>query len=509
MIKAAAGGGGKGMRVVRSDEECREGFRGAANEARNSFADDRLFLERFIDKPRHIEIQVLADAHGNTLHLGERECSIQRRHQKVIEEAPSPFLDARTRAAMGAQAVALAEAVGYRSAGTVEFIVDPDRNFYFLEMNTRLQVEHPVTELVTGLDLVELMIRIAAGERLPFGQNQVKAEGWAVEARVYAEDPERGFLPSTGRLVRYRPPAGEGLRIDDGVYEGAEITPHYDPMIGKLCAHGKNREAAVARLAEAVDGFVIRGPNHNLAFLGAVLRHPRFAAGDLDTLFIEHEYGRAFAGVPLAGRVADVLIAVAAMAQARSAARDARIGGDGRIPGAWTVRAGGMVSDVDVTLGDSGALVRREGGEIAVEGSWAPGEILFRGRVGGEPAVVQIERVGGAWRLAHAGAVVLAKVLTRRAAELLARIPEKAPADTSRMLLSPMPGLVVALHVADGDEVKQGQALAVIDAMKMENVLRAERDGRIAKVRVAVGASLAVDQVILEYAEAAVGEATA
>ncbi|MSP83374.1 MAG: acetyl/propionyl/methylcrotonyl-CoA carboxylase subunit alpha [Alphaproteobacteria bacterium] len=496
MIKASAGGGGKGMRIARDDDECRDGFRGAANEARNSFGDDRLFLERFVDKPRHIEIQVLADAHGNTVHLGERECSIQRRHQKVIEEAPSPFLDAKTRAAMGAQAVTLARAVGYRSAGTVEFIVDGERNFYFLEMNTRLQVEHPVTELIMGLDLVELMIRIAAGEPLPFKQAQIKAKGWAVEARVYAEDPERGFLPSTGRLVRYRPPVGEGIRIDDGVYEGAEISSFYDPMIGKLCAHGATRAEAIGRLAEAIDGFVIRGLSHNLPFLGAVLRHPRFAAGDLDTLFIEQEFGRTFQGNQPSGAIEDVLLAVGAMVQARLARRES---GRGEAFGSWVVRYEGRSADVDVELDGDRARVWSKGRDVVLDGPWTAGQTVFRGTYDGQPVVVQAERSDGTWRIVHGGAVIRAKVLSRRAAELLARMPPKAVADTSRFLLSPMPGLVVALHVADGDVVKVGQPLAVIDAMKMENVLRAERDGRIAKVRVPVGASLAVDQVILEF----------
>ncbi len=509
MIKAAAGGGGKGMRVVRNDEECREGFRGAANEARNSFADDRLFIEKFITKPRHIEIQVLADGHGNVVHLGERECSIQRRHQKVIEEAPSPFLDAKMRAAMGAQAVALAKAVGYRSAGTVEFVVDAERRFYFLEMNTRLQVEHPVTEMVTGLDIVELMFRVAAGETLGFAQKDVKLKGWAIEARVYAEDPERGFLPATGRLVRYRPPDGDGLRIDDGVFEGAEITPFYDPMIGKLVAKGRDRGAAIERMAEALDGFVIRGVANNLGFLSAVMRHPRFVAGDLDTLFIDSEYGRAFGGAPLEGRVADVIIAVAAMVHDAAARRDAAIGGhrpdDPAASRDWVVRIDERRMPVSALVGEAGTLIERDGRAIAVAGAWSPGAPLFRGTVDGAPVVVQVERIEGAWLLAHAGARVRAKVLSCRADELLARIPAKTAPDLSRFLLSPMPGLVVALHVAEGDEVKAGQSLAVVDAMKMENVLRAARDGRIAKVHVAAGASLSVDQVILEFAERAAG----
>ncbi len=495
MVKAAAGGGGKGMRVVRDDDECRAAFASAANEARNSFGDDRLFVEKLIARPRHIEIQVLADGHGNVVHLGERECSIQRRHQKVIEEAPSPFLDARTRAAMGAQAVALARQVDYRSAGTVEFVVDAERKFYFLEMNTRLQVEHPVTELVTGLDIVELMIRIAAGEALPFRQDEVRINGWAIEARIYAEDPERGFLPATGRLVRYRPPSGEGLRLDDGVYEGAEVTPYYDPMIGKLSAFGPDRAAALASLGLALDGFVLRGMANNLAFLSAVARHPRFAAGDMDTSFIDSEYGRAFGGVPLEGTVADTIVAVAALVQSAAAARTAT-------ELAWVVRAGGRSFETLTTVLAGGAEVRCDGRTIRIDGSWSPGEPAFHGAIDGRPTAAQVERVDGGWRIGHAGAVVTVKVLSRRAAELLARMPVKALADMSRFVLSPMPGLVVALHVAVGDAVKAGQPLAVVDAMKMENVLRAERDGRVAKVHVAVGASLAVDQVILEYDEA-------
>jgi propionyl-CoA carboxylase alpha chain len=511
MVKAAAGGGGKGMRVVRDDQECREGFQSAANEARNSFGDDRLFVEKFITKPRHIEIQVLADGHGNVVHLGERECSIQRRHQKVIEEAPSPFLDAATRAAMGAQAVALARRVAYRSAGTVEFVVDGERNFYFLEMNTRLQVEHPVTELVTGLDIVELMIRVANGETLPFRQEDVALRGWAVEARVYAEDPERGFLPATGRLIRYRPPAAEHLRIDDGVYEGAEVTPFYDPMIGKLCARGADRTEALARLGDALDGFVIRGMANNLSFLSAVVRHPRFAAGDMDTLFIDSEYGKTFDGVPLEGAIATRLVGAAAVMQTILDRRENAIG-DGRLAAgaaddarAWVVRAGERSFDVEVRPDGDAWDVAIDGVRARLAGAWPPGAPVFHVTVDGTTVAIQVTRHDGGWTLAHGGASARVKVLRRRAAKLLARMPTKAAPDLSRLLLSPMPGLVVAIHVAEGDAVKAGQPLAVVDAMKMENVLRAERDGRVGKVHVAPGASLAVDQVILEFADGAAG----
>ncbi len=497
MLKAAAGGGGKGMRIARNESQLRDGFRGASSEARSSFGDARVFIERYVEEPRHIEIQVLGDAHGNVVHLFERECSIQRRHQKVIEEAPSPFLDEATRSAMGAQAVALAKAANYRSAGTVEFIVDRERRFYFLEMNTRLQVEHPVTECVTGLDLVELMIRIAAGEALPFRQEDVRLDGAAIEARVYAEDPFRNFLPSTGRLVRYLPPEGEGVRVDTGVYEGAEISLYYDPMIAKLVTWGRTREAAIDRMADALDSFHIAGPSHNLPFLAAVVHTARFRAGALSTTFIAEEYPAGFLGAPIAPEEATRAFAVAAAAQSIAAERDS--GGEGALPD-WVVCRGAERHPVRVT---------REGGALAVEGedavrrvatSWHPWQPLFRATVDGVPGIWQIARQGIGFVLSRAGWSLELKVLGPRAAELLARMPEKRQVDLSHLLLAPMPGLLVSIAVAEGQEVKPGEELAVIEAMKMENVLRAEREGKVAKIHAREGDSLAADQVILEFA---------
>jgi propionyl-CoA carboxylase alpha subunit len=505
MIKASAGGGGKGMRVAASDDEVRDGFRAAAGEARSSFADDRIFIEKYIEEPRHIEIQVLADAHGNIVHLGERECSIQRRHQKVIEEAPSPFLDPPTREAMGKQAVALARAVNYRSAGTVEFIVDRQRNFYFLEMNTRLQVEHPATELVTGLDLVELMLRIAAGEKLPFAQGDVRLAGWAIEARIYAEDPTRNFLPSTGRLVRYLPPSGEGLRLDDGVFEGAEISVYYDPMIAKLVAYGADRDAAIGRLSDALDGFYVSGVQNNAAFLAAVAAKPRFRAGALSTNFIVEEFPGGFA--PPADFVEADRIILLAAALARRRIRECEMGIDGKLAGSrreipleWMILLDGAPHSVLVRPEDCGYSVDVGGERWVASTEWQPGQPLLRARVEGRVATVQIERLPGMeFRLVHGGVVRRAQVLSPRAAELLALMPEKKTADTSRLLLSPMPGLLSSIAVAQGQEVKAGEALAIVEAMKMENVLRAERDGRIAKICAKPGDSLAVDEVILEF----------
>jgi propionyl-CoA carboxylase alpha subunit len=505
MIKASAGGGGKGMRLAADDGEVRDGFRSAASEAKTSFADDRIFIEKYIEQPRHIEIQVLGDAHGNIVHLGERECSIQRRHQKVIEEAPSPFLDADTRAAMGRQAVALARAVDYRSAGTVEFIVDRRRNFYFLEMNTRLQVEHPVTEMVTGLDLVELMLRIAAGEKLAFSQDDVRFDGWAIEARIYAEDPARGFLPSSGRLVRYLPPSGEGVRLDDGVYEGAEISVYYDPMIAKLAVHGPNRDAAVDRLRGALDRFYISGPQHNVAFLAAVAGKDRFRAGSLSTDFIEQEFPGGFAA-PAGFVAADRIILLAAtLAGRRIRERERAIAG--QLAGAremtweaWTILLDDAAHTVSVKAEGAGYWVDFGGEDLIAATDWQPGQVLLRLRRGAETATVQIERLSAAeFRLVHGGVARRARVLSPRAAALLALMPEKKPADTSRLLLSPMPGLLSSLAVTEGQEVKAGEPLATVEAMKMENVLRAERDGRIAAIRVKPGDSLAVDEVILEF----------
>ncbi|MEQ9641806.1 MAG: acetyl/propionyl/methylcrotonyl-CoA carboxylase subunit alpha [Alphaproteobacteria bacterium] len=512
MLKASAGGGGKGMRVAYTDEEVREGFASAASEAKSSFGDDRVFVEKFIERPRHIEIQVLADSHGNCIYLGERECSIQRRHQKVIEEAPSPFLDAATRQAMGEQAVALARAVDYASAGTVEFIVDQNKNFYFLEMNTRLQVEHPVTEMITGIDLVEQMIRVAAGEELQIKQEDVSLTGWAMEGRVYAEDPRRGFLPSTGRLVRCQPPSGEGVRVDTGVVEGSEISIYYDPMIAKLVCHGADRDEAIARTERALDDYYVRGIGHNIAFLSAVMRHPKFRAGDISTGFIAEEFPGGFEGAAMTEAVRHTLIGVALLARWRTAAREAEI--SGRLPhhapapaADWVVAfggeggGGGDVFPLSVTPATGGLDLALEGPhQVAVRGDWRPGQPMFRGTVDGRHVTVQLERRPLGFRLHHAGVEVDVAVYTAAEAELAQHMPEKAPPDMSKYLLCPMPGLVLTIHVAEGEQVKAGQPLAVVEAMKMENVLRAERDGEVAAIKAAPGDSLAVDAVILEFA---------
>ncbi len=509
MVKASAGGGGKGLRIAWNDKEAEDGFRSATAEAKNAFADDRVFVEKYIEEPRHIEIQVIADNDGTTLYLGERECSIQRRHQKVIEEAPSPFLDAKTRQAMGEQAVSLAKAVGYRSAGTVEFIVDRERKFYFLEMNTRLQVEHPVTEMVTGLDLVELMIRIANGEKLPLAQKDVALEGWAIEARVYAEDPLRGFMPSIGRLVRYRPPAEtKHVRVDTGVYEGAEIGIYYDPMIAKLVTHGHDRADAVARMAEALDAFYIRGLNHNIAFLTAIMHEARFREGRITTDFIAEQFPDGFKGTALRPELATVFVAVAGAAHRSLRQRELAI--SGRRNGAlvatepeWHVRIGpeGWDMVVEGEAGDCNVTFRR-GGEVRsarVVSQWKIGAPLFRGTVDGKPVTVQIERRGIAWRMVHGGAEVAVEVMTRRAAELAGQMPEKPAADTSKFLLSPMPGLLVSVAVKPGQAVRAGEELAVIEAMKMQNILRAQQDGAVKAVHAKPGESLAVDQAIIEF----------
>jgi propionyl-CoA carboxylase alpha chain len=494
MIKASAGGGGKGMRIAYNDQEAREGFSSATNEAKASFGDDRVFIEKYVEEPRHIEIQLIADGHGNCLYLWERECSIQRRHQKVIEEAPSPFLDARTRKAMGEEAVALAKAVKYKSAGTVEFIVDKHRKFYFLEMNTRLQVEHPVTELVTGLDLVELMIRVAAGEKLPLQQKDVKLDGWAVEARLYAEDPFRNFLPSTGRLVKYREPErGADVRVDSGVYEGGEISMFYDPMIAKLCSYGKTRIDAIERMRRALDEFYVRGVSHNVPFLAALMAHPRFREGRLTTNFIAEEFKGGFTPAHLPPRDPAMLAAIAAVADRIKAARlgvvqNSRVVLLNREPVALTVTGGG--SEFEVSVGD-----RR----LAVETNWSPGEPLMRAKVDRQPVVVQIDAVGTGWRLIHEGGQAEALVLTPRQAELYALMPVKAAPDTSKFLLSPMPGLLASVAVSEGQEVKTGEALAVVEAMKMENVLRATRDGTVKTLHAKAGDSLRVDQKIIEF----------
>ena len=498
MVKASAGGGGKGMRIAHDESELVEGLERARSEARSSFGDDRVFLEKYVVEPRHIEIQVLGDRQGNVLHLFERECSIQRRHQKVIEEAPSPFLDVETRMAMGAQAVSLARAVGYHSAGTVEFIVDKDRNFYFLEMNTRLQVEHPVTELITGVDLVEQMIRVAAGEPLTFGQQDLRIDGWAVEARVYAEDPARGFLPSTGRLRRYVEPEGEGVRVDSGVAEGGEVSMFYDPMIAKLCAWAPTRQQAIDRVGEALDGYVIRGLNHNIPFLASLLAHPRFRAGRLTTGFIAEEYGERFERPELDGDEAARLAAIAVAMRLAEAGRAGKISGQlagwrYRPEAAWLVRLGGGELPVAVT-----AAGLEIGGRLRIVSlDWQPGRPVVRAEVDGEALTLQAEPLREGWKLIRGGVEIEALVRTARAAELAHRMPEKTPPDTSRLVLSPMPGLIVAIRVRAGEAVKAGQELCVLEAMKMENVLRAERDGTVAEIKVAPRDTVAADQVLL------------
>jgi propionyl-CoA carboxylase alpha chain len=520
MIKASAGGGGKGMRIARSAEEVREGFLTSTAEAKSSFGDDRVFVEKFVENPRHIEIQVLGDKHGNVVYLFERECSIQRRNQKVIEEAPSPFLDERTRRAMGEQAVALAKAVNYESAGTVEFIVDPKKNFYFLEMNTRLQVEHPVTEMITGLDLVELMIRVAAGEKLPFRQADLKINGWAVESRVYAEDPFRNFLPSIGRLVRYRPPAegpregGTAVRNDTGAEEGGEISMFYDPMIAKLVTYGPTREAAIDAQSAALDAFYIDGIEHNIPFLSALMQHPRWRRGDLSTGFIAEEFAGGFKHREPEGEARDVLVAVAAAIDNLNNVRRRHI--SGQLPGAVGLKLGemrvcrlgnfsqhlkvsGELSDgAAVELCEADGSVRRK---VILHSHWWPGEPLWQGKiVGGKELFVQVRPVPNGYDLSYGGVRAKAYVYTAREAELAALMPEKKAADTSKKLLCPMPGLVVSIAVAEGQEVKAGEQLAVVEAMKMQNVLKADRDVTVAKLKAKPGDSLAVDAVIMEFA---------
>jgi len=504
MLKASAGGGGKGMRVARNDDECRDGFERAANEARSSFGDDRMFMEKFIEEPRHIEIQVMADSHGNVVYLNERECSLQRRHQKVIEEAPSPFLNKATRKKMGEQAVALAEAVDYESAGTVEFIVDQKRNFYFLEMNTRLQVEHPVTEMTTGLDLVELMIRVAAGEKLPVAQKDIGINGWAIESRVYAEDPARNFLPSTGRLSYYRPPAeDEHVRVDTGVYEGGEVSMYYDPMIAKLITYGEDRSDAIARMRAALDQFVIRGVTSNIPFLSALMAHPNFVSGDISTNTIAAEYPEGFDTAKAIPEDLTTLISVAAAMLRNYRDRAAQIDGqlqgrERRVPEAWVVIMNGEHHPVSILPADGGYDVSYEGKDYAVRSDWQLGQILYSGTVNGNAIAVQVERHNQTYRLSHDGHRADITILTPREAEFMKLMPVKAPPDTSRHLLAPMPGLLVSVAVKPGDEVKAGEELAVLEAMKMENTLRAERDGVVAKINFEPGASLEVDELIME-----------
>jgi len=505
MLKASAGGGGKGMRVVWNDDECRDGFERATNEAKSSFGDDRVFAEKFIEEPRHIEIQVMADTHGNAIYLGERECSIQRRHQKVIEEAPSPFLDEATRKAMGEQAVALARAVDYRSAGTVEFIVDAKRNFFFLEMNTRLQVEHPVTELITGQDLVELMISIAAGEKLPLAQKDVKLTGWAMEARVYAEDPFRNFMPSIGRLIRYQPPAESAtVRVDTGIGEGSEVSMFYDPMIAKLITYGDDREQAIDRMNDALDAYFIRGVNHNISFLNALFAHPRFLEGRLTTNFIAEEYPDGFSAADVMHDEPGLPVAMAGFVHRRFMDRAARL--EGQLPSHerevgedFVVMIGSDHHVVRVVPVDGGYEVTHDNNLYRIISAWTMGMPLIEAEVDGRNVCFQFDRVDLHYRLSHRGSQIDALVVIPRAADLARHMLEKEPPDLSKFLLSPMPGLLVRLKAKAGEEVKAGEELAVVEAMKMENSLRANEDIVIAKVLAEEGESLVVDQPILEF----------
>lgn len=526
MIKASAGGGGKGLRVAFNDKEAFEGFTSCRNEARNSFGDDRVFIEKFVEEPRHIEIQVLGDAHGNVIYLNERECSIQRRHQKVIEEAPSPFISDATRKAMGEQAVALAKAVKYQSAGTVEFVVGKDQSFYFLEMNTRLQVEHPVTECITGLDLVELMIRVAAGEKLPLAQADVQRNGWAIECRINAEDPFRSFLPSTGRLSRFQPPKASmwasdrehlfGVRVDTGVGEGGEIPMYYDSMIAKLIVHGKDRLDAIAKMREALNGFVIRGISSNIPFQAALLAHPKFVAGDFNTGFIAEHYGSGFKAEDVPHDDPDFLVALAAYANRRALQRSAGISGQMRghefkvgeefvvvklDPAGRHQQQPAKVSDFEAQSGSS--VVETNGRRYTICSNWHLGGARIRGTVDGRSFTAQVERGVGknplAMRIVHNGTRLDALVLTPRTAELHRLMPFKPAPDMSRFLLSPMPGLLVDVAVQPGQKVQAGERIAVIEAMKMENVLFAAADGVVGKVLANKGESLAVDQPIVEF----------
>ncbi len=525
MIKASAGGGGKGMRIAWNDQEAREGFQSSKNEAANSFGDDRIFIEKFVTQPRHIEIQVLCDSHGNGIYLGERECSIQRRNQKVVEEAPSPFLDEATRKAMGEQAVALAKAVGYASAGTVEFIVDGARNFYFLEMNTRLQVEHPVTELITGVDLVEQMIRVANGEPLTITQDDVMLTGWAIENRVYAEDPYRGFLPSIGRLTRYRPPAevsagpmqvngkwaddavegATAVRNDTGVYEGGEISMYYDPMIAKLCTWAPTRDEAIEAMRIALDSFELEGIGHNLPFVSAVMDHPIFIKGDMTTAFIEEQYPDGFEGVTLSEddtrRVAAACAAMNRVAEIRRTRVSGRMDNHERKVGnEWVVDVAGNAVALTIDADKEGSTINFvDGSSLRVTSNWTPGDQLANLTVGDAPLVLKVGKVPGGFRIRTRGADLKVSVRSPRQAQLATHMIEKTPPDTSKMLLCPMPGLIVKVDVEVGDEVQEGQALCSVEAMKMENILRAEKKGVVAKVNAAAGDSLAVDEVIMEF----------
>lgn len=544
MIKASAGGGGKGMRIAWNDDEAREGFQSSKNEAASSFGDDRIFIEKFVTQPRHIEIQVLCDSHGNGIYLNERECSIQRRNQKVVEEAPSPFLDDATRKAMGEQSVALAQAVNYASAGTVEFIVDGDKNFYFLEMNTRLQVEHPVTELITGVDLVEQMIRVAYGEKLALRQSDIGIGGWAIENRLYAEDPYRGFLPSIGRLSRYRPPAevaagplldngkwqdeaepGEtAVRNDTGVYEGGEISMYYDPMIAKLCTWAPTRDEAIEAMRIALDSFEIEGIGHNLPFLAAVMDHPKFISGEMTTAFIEEEFPDGFKGVTLDDGTLRRIAASAAAMHRVAEIRRTRVSGrmdnhERRIGEDWVVTLQGESFPVTIDADREGSTVKfsddvstawegenvkvdvidKFGTSMRVTSNWVPGNKLAELNVDGTPLILKVGKVSGGFRIRNRGADIKVHVRSPRQAEMAALMPEKLPPDTSKLLLCPMPGLIVKINVSEGEEVQEGQALCTVEAMKMENILRAEKRAVVSAVKAGPGDSLAVDEVIMEF----------
>ncbi|UZK67029.1 acetyl-CoA carboxylase biotin carboxylase subunit [Sphingomonas sp. M1-B02] len=503
MMKASAGGGGKGMRLAWSEQDVREGFEATKREGLASFGDDRVFIEKFIESPRHIEIQLIGDKHGNVLYLNERECSIQRRHQKVVEEAPSPFVTPKMRKAMGEQAVALAQAVGYHSAGTVELIVSgadtSGESFYFLEMNTRLQVEHPVTEEITGLDLVELMIRVAYGEKLPLAQDEVQINGWSIENRVYAEDPYRGFLPSTGRLVRYRPPAtGEGVRVDDGVTEGSEISMFYDPMIAKLITWAPTREEAIDGQIAALDAFRVDGIGHNIDFLSALMQHPRFRSGAITTGFIAEEYPEGFHGAPASQALKRKLAVIAATIDIERAERAAEI--SGQLNGAIAVGDHRVVlldgERFEVSVGER---VTVDGQTVEIEGEWGADNLILTALIDGESLSVGVVRQGTSWKLTAHGASHLVQVLPPHVAQYRHHMIEKIPPDMSRFLLAPMPGLLTRLHVGPGDRVEAGQPLAVVEAMKMENILRAEKAGTVKAANFAEGDSLAVDAAILEF----------
>ena len=510
MIKASAGGGGKGMRIAWNDSEVKEGFQSSKNEAASSFGDDRIFIEKFVTQPRHIEIQVLADTKGNCIYLGERECSIQRRNQKVVEEAPSSFLDEKTRRKMGEQACNLAKAVGYSSAGTVEFIVDKDKNFYFLEMNTRLQVEHPVTELITGIDLVEQMILVATGKPLSITQKDIKLTGWAIESRLYAEDPYRNFLPSIGRLTRYRPPAEikdkhSIVRNDTGVYEGGEISMYYDPMIAKLCTWAPDRAKAIEQMRIALDRFEVEGIGHNLPFLSAVMDHKKFISGKITTAFIAEEYSEGFNGVDLNDDEIKDLAACAAAMNRVAEIRRTKISGrmdnhERRVGDDWVVQIAGKVFLLNVLADTAGAnVIFEDETSIRISGDWLPGKKLANMTAGDKNLVIKINKITGGFRMRTRGADLKVLVRTPRQAELSKHMQEKLPPDTSKMLLCPMPGLLVKIDVEIGQEVQEGQPLCTVEAMKMENILRAERKGVVAKINSSVGDSLAVDDIILEF----------